>query len=47
MYDARLRFLVIDDDDVDRERLIRLLSTIYPLARLIEAESVDEARRHL
>jgi signal transduction histidine kinase len=47
MYDARLRFLVIDDEEVDRERLIRLLSSIYPLARLVEAGSAEEARREL
>ncbi|WP_198045823.1 hybrid sensor histidine kinase/response regulator [Novosphingobium aquimarinum] len=47
MYDARLRFLVIEDEEVDRERLTRLLSTIYPLARIVEADCAEDARRKL
>ena len=36
---APIRFLVADDDDVDRERLRRLLAAIYPDSHVTEAHS--------
>ncbi|WP_168176330.1 hybrid sensor histidine kinase/response regulator [Novosphingobium sp. PC22D] len=47
MHNFRHRFLIVDDDEVDRERLTRLLGNIYPNAELHKAVSIEDARRSL
>jgi CheY-like chemotaxis protein len=39
-----LRFLLVDDDDVDREVVSRLLSRIDPSFELVEAVNITDAR---
>jgi DNA-binding NtrC family response regulator len=42
-----LRFLLVDDDDVDREVVSRLLSRIDPSFELVEAVNITDAREKL
>lgn len=42
-----LRFLLVDDDDVDREVVRRLLSRIDPSHELVEAVNITDAREKL
>lgn len=44
MQDRNLRILVVDDDDVDREQMVRLLKRIGPSLQFAEARSLEEAR---
>lgn len=44
MQNDNLRFLVVDDDDVDREMLLRLLGKIGARMEFTQARSLDEAR---
>ncbi|MGR8918208.1 MAG: putative bifunctional diguanylate cyclase/phosphodiesterase [Gammaproteobacteria bacterium] len=47
MSEAPLTVLVVDDDDVGRERVRRYLSDVHPEMRLLEAGSVREGSRRL
>ena len=42
--DVPLRLLVVDDDDVDRERVSRLLAKIHLKSAVTEAASLEQAR---
>jgi diguanylate cyclase (GGDEF)-like protein len=43
----RLRFLIVDDDDLDRERVRRLLEKLHPSCETIEVGSGAETRQIL